>query len=119
MATIGPVWGLLNDSQREKVIIAVAKEARAKFENYLDTVVDAFRFRRPGPAEREEMYATRMAEVWMQLANFDDKLFNELMTDWEKLERNRMNKTLSAFNPFEGPLSPSRSGNQFTPPGGN
>lgn len=97
---IGPIWSLLTPAQKKRVLSEVAKTEANRFVSYRDALNKAFDFRKLKPTERLMIYHQRMEEVWAQLREFDFRLWDAQMADWEKLERNRMNKEYSAFNPF-------------------
>ncbi len=97
---IGPIWDKLSPAQKKRVLKEVAAESAKKFELYRQHLNKAFDFRALRPADRLMVYQQRTAEVWDKLMEFDWELWNVQMLDWEKMEKNRINKEFSAFNPF-------------------
>lgn len=96
----GIVWGNLSDAAKKRVLASVAKEAAHKFETYKDALVEAFSFEAPKGDDRLEMYKQRVQEVWMQMMQNDPGTYAQQRADWMELERKRMNREFSAYNPF-------------------
>lgn len=96
----GVAFGLLTPEGKEKVLANVAKESAHREQIYVDAITRALEFRTIGPEERLKFYQDRLPEVWEALAGYSPKLLTEQQEDWANLERNRMNKTISAYNPF-------------------
>ena len=97
---IGPIWGLLSQAQKARVLTEVGKLEAKNFTTYREALNKAFDFRKLRPTDRLMVYQQRLEDVWERLKEYDLRLFDTQMADWKKLELNRMNKEYSAFNPF-------------------
>ncbi len=117
-ANIGPIFGTLDRAEKDEVLQNVAILAAERFEQYKQSIVDAFDFRQPRGKEKEEFFAQRMPEVWQALAQANPELYIEQQKMWKEMEQRRLNRAISAYNPFVSNDGAAGSPSGIIPGGG-
>lgn len=80
-------FAMLDQKRKEDVLERVAKEAAARFRQYVETIKESTALRDLKASDRLRMYTERQPEVWSRLQGLFPKEYRDQMRDWYHLQR--------------------------------
>lgn len=100
----GVFFGMLSAKQKEAVLQSVAEEAASRFNQYVDSLVQAFDFRNVDAQGRYAMYQARQMQEWQLLQQAIPDEYQKQLQDYYILERRIKGAVSQAPRPSVTPV---------------